>query len=812
MFYIRLLLKWCICILLIEISVISFAFAQEKIMTKANTPELTPTRVNGNAPVIDGDLSDPIWQRDDLDFARDFIQREPDEGIAATESTLVAVAYDDHALYFAYWCYDDNPEEIDRQLVRRDRWGESDIVTVRLDPYHDHQTGYRFDLSAAGVQRDCRLYNDDWTDYSWDGVWMSGVKAQPWGWSAEIMIPFHCLRFTEKEEHTWGMNVTRYISRRNESPWWAFSPSAEHGFVSKFGHLTGLKGIKPSRHLEFLPYAVSGIETEPKDDGNPDGRDYIRNVGFDLKYGISSNLILDAAINPDFGQVELDRPVLNLSAYETYYEEKRPFFLEGANLFDTRYSLFYSRRIGHAPQGEIDDEDNYVYDPDYDFYTKYPKSVTILSAAKITGKLPMGTSIAFLNALTQEEQAEYVNTSGENLKGLVEPSANYSVLRVQQDVLTDSYVGGLMTLSTQDRISPVTTGGVDWRLFTPDKKLALIGQTVFSHNEDGETGWGIDAEIDKAAGEHWLGEIGVEINDPNLDLNKVGYLSRNDERGGWFWCQYRTNKDWWIFRNTWNNINLYASWNYAGYNIDKGGNYNFTWDFINNWALSGGISTQLAEYDDKETRGNGPWKRTDSWSWWASLTTDPRKPVSININPGSGQARFGHWWANWIGVTYCPASNISLELGTNYCRSFHQIIWVDNVEDTSIFADMDQDELDLRLTANVVLTRDLSIQLSGQGYISGINYENYRRHIGDHAYIPYAMDEEEDFNYTALNSTFILRWEYRPGSTLYIVWTRAMSETKDFVNDLEVSRDLDNLFSGDAENVFLIKASYWWNL
>ena len=177
------------------------------------------------------------------------------------------------------------------------------MVSVRLDPYHDHQTGYRFELSASGVQRDSRLYNDDWSDYSWDAVWESGVKLQPWGWSAEIKIPYHCLRFPEKEEHTWGMNVTRYINRRNESPWWAFSPSSEGGFVSKFGHLTGLKGIKPTRHLEILPYAVSGLETEPKDQGNPDGRDYMKNIGFDLKYGLSSNLILDAAINPDFGQV-----------------------------------------------------------------------------------------------------------------------------------------------------------------------------------------------------------------------------------------------------------------------------------------------------------------------------------------------------------------------------------------------------------------------------------------------------------------------------------------------------------------------------
>ncbi|UCE67526.1 MAG: carbohydrate binding family 9 domain-containing protein, partial [Candidatus Zixiibacteriota bacterium] len=206
-------------LLALVLSIGNPVFAQETPITESTVPELKATRINPYPPEIDGELDDDTWKRDDIDFARDFIQREPDEGLPATESTLVAVAYDDHALYFAFWCFESEPEKIARQLVRRDRWGESDVVTVRLDPYHDHQTGFKFDVSAAGVQRDCRLYNDDWNDYSWDGVWESAVKMQPWGWTAEIRIPYHCLRFTEKDEHVWGMNVTRYINRRGESPW-----------------------------------------------------------------------------------------------------------------------------------------------------------------------------------------------------------------------------------------------------------------------------------------------------------------------------------------------------------------------------------------------------------------------------------------------------------------------------------------------------------------------------------------------------------------------------------------------------------------
>lgn len=801
----------CILILSLFFFCSILAFADEIPSDERVVPELRALRINPAAAAIDGNLDDEIWKSDQIEFARDFIQREPDEGMPATESTLVAVAYDDEALYFAFWCFESEPDKIARQLVRRDRWGESEVVTVRLDPYHDHQTGYKFDVSAAGVQRDCRLYNDDWQDYSWDGVWESAVKMQPWGWTAEIRIPYHCLRFTEKDEHVWGMNVTRYINRRGESPWWAFSPSSEGGFVSRFGHLTGLKGIKPARHLEILPYAVSGLETEPKDPGNPDGRDYMKNIGFDLKYGLSSNLILDAAINPDFGQVELDRPVLNLSTYETYYEEKRPFFVEGANLFDTRYGLFYSRRIGRSPSGAIDDEDHLSYDPEFDYYSHYPKSTTIIGAAKLTGKLKSGTSIAFLNAVTQEENANYVTINGDNRDGTVEPSANYSVFRMQQDMFKNSNLGGMVTLATQDKRNPVTTGGVDWRLRTNSGKWGFSGQSVFSRVDNQNTGFGLNCDVGKRAGEHFRGEIGLSIKNRHLDLNRLGYLGRNDENGGWMWMQYRTNEDWWIFRNTWNNFNMYADWNNDGYNINKGWNVNSHFDFINYWSLGGGFNMQFGEYDDRETRGNGIWDRPDSWNWWASLDTDMRKKISLNLNPGSGEARYGSWWAHWTGVTYRPASNMEFTIGTNVIRSFHQIIWVENVEDSSIFADMNQDELVLQLTASITLTRDLSVQLSGQGYISGIDYSNYRRYLGNENYEPYPL-EEQDFNYSALNSTFIIRWEYIPGSTFYAVWTRAMSESDDNLNNLDIQRDLDRLFSGDSENVFLVKASYWWNL
>ena len=314
---------------LLTILISAAAIAEEPNSEETQPPELKAYRINPHAPSIDGVLDDAIWKNPKIQTASTFTQREPDEGAAASESTLVAVAYDGAALYVAFWCYDSEPDKINRPLVRRDRSSQSDRVTLRVDPFHDHQSGNAFEVSAAGVQRDCRYYNEDNSDMSWDAVWESAVKQQPWGWTAEMRIPYHCLRFAGQDEHTWGIDFIRYISRKNEQVRWAFTPVEDGGFVSNFGHLTGINGIEPAHHLEVLPYVVSKVESEPKSLGNPDGRDILGNSGFDLKYGLSSNLILNATVNPDFGQVELDEPVLNLSSYETYFSERRPFFMEG---------------------------------------------------------------------------------------------------------------------------------------------------------------------------------------------------------------------------------------------------------------------------------------------------------------------------------------------------------------------------------------------------------------------------------------------------------------------------------------------------
>lgn len=782
--------------------------------TKVETsiiPELRAYRINPQPPNIDGRLDDPVWSSPNIEKGRLSIQRAPDEGMPASESTLVAAAYDNQALYVAFWCYDSEPDKICRQLVRRDRSSQADRVTVRVDPFHDHQSGNAFEVNASGVQRDCRYYDESNIDMDWDAVWESAVNIQPDGWTAEFKIPFHCIRFADNEEQTWGIDFIRVINRKSETDGWAFSPSSKGGFVSNFGHLNNLKGIRPTTHLEALPYVVSSEETEPKRIGNPDGRDFMKNAGLDLKYGIASDLVLDATINPDFGQVELDQPVLNLSSYETFFSEKRPFFLEGSDLFQTQFNLFYSRRIGRPPQGDI-------ADPDYLYSISRPKSTTILGAAKLTGKLLSRTSIALLTAVTQREKEKYaagIKSADTAIRhDAIEPEANYNILRIKQEIFRNSSVGGILTIADQRSFRPVTTGGLDWRLITNNNSWGTYGQIAFSRTDNVHTGYGIDATFEKRNGKHFLGAIGFTVKSPEFNINRLGFSNRSSIRSPWAWIQYYTIKPWWIFRETYNNVNLYPSWNFDGINIGLGGNFNTNITFTNYWYLGGGIEIQGEKYSDLETRGNGlwVWPVRPTLSWWFSLNTDQRKSISFNWNPGGGSDRGGHWWANYVGVTLRPRSNIELSTGMNYKRNRDVLRWVANDGDKSIFAKLKNDEIYLDASANMVLNRNLSIQLSAQGLASGLDYSNYRYYYGGMNYSNPLSGINSDYNYSEMNSTFLIRWEYRPGSALYLVWTRSRPDYDPTVNNLEMSRDIRRLFSANAQNIFLIKASYWMNI
>ena len=772
---------------------------------------ITAVRVNPGIR-IDGILDEPCWK--DAPRSSGFIQFQPDEGEPASESTFVRVAYDDHALYVAMEMYDSEPEKIISRLTRRDRWLDQDLVHVILDSHHDHKTAYAFTTYASGTQRDVYYWNDDWSDDTWDAVWEAATKINDWGWVAEYRIPFHCIRFACEDDPVWGIYFSRNIGRKNELSRWVYIPESASGFVSHFGHLKGMEGLSPPTRLEILPYGVSYAELEPKHPGNPDGRDYSHDVGFDLKYGLTSDITLDATVNPDFGQVEADETILNLSAFETQYPEKRPFFMEGSKIFDTPFDLFYSRRIGRRPAWQPDD---------VDYYTNRPAATTILAAAKVSGKTGGGTSIGILESVTRREEATYVDTDGVKRTAVTEPEANYLAARLKQDILGNSSVGVMATAVNQDRAHPEYTGGVDWRLHLRDGDYKCSGQVVGSATGPGEDGLGGTFAFEKSGGQHIRASVSAEYESRELDINRMGFLGRPDYRSGWFWVQYRTTEPWWIVRKTWNNFNLGYSENLDGVALTRGGNVNNSIELKNFWSLGGYFWADYdLTYSDNESRGGppSPIPFGQSWSFW--LETDSRKWWQAGINVGSGDTWDGQYESYHLSLQLRPRSNIELSLEPGY-RSDRNIsryvktIEHDDADDEYIFGELDMGRFDMTVRGTITFSKDLSLQVYAQPFISSRDYSNFKRLLptSTYAYVDSSVyneeEEQPDVNWSSLNSNVVLRWEYRPGSTLFLVWTHGR-ETDGHEGSFDFSRDWDGLFTAKPDNVFLVKLNYWWSI
>src|SRR5688572_25320692 len=444
-------------------------------------------------PIIDGRLSDEVWAQ--APVADHFTQRDPDEGQAATERTEIRVLYDDDALYVGARLYDTEPARISRRVTARDEDPDADCVTIFLDPRHDHRTGVTFTVTAAGSQHDTVLSNDTFQDASWNAVWTSAVSYDGQGWSAELRIPFSQLRFNPGERLTWGFNVSRFIRRKNETVWLEFWPKNDNGLASRMMHLTSLDGVLPRRRLELAPYTAVRQELVEAKNGDPfnDGARVFGSVGLDVKASVPGGLVVDATINPDFGQAEVDPAVVNLTAYETFFDEKRRFFIEGAEIFNnfgrggsntffgfnnSSPNVFYTRRIGRAPSVSAEAD-----------FVDAPRAATIVGAAKLTGKTSNGWSIGLIDALTARERARRATGSTRD-RTVVEPATNYFVARVQREFarggtgfLTTSVVRNLDTTLLKDELSSraFVFGSDAYYFLDSRKEWVLTGEMSGSH-------------------------------------------------------------------------------------------------------------------------------------------------------------------------------------------------------------------------------------------------------------------------------------------------------------------------------------------
>lgn len=803
--------------LLFGLCPLAIAGTSEKKIVAARTPV---------PPKIDGFLNDKVWSL--ASPTSSFTQFDPVEGAAPSESTSVRILYDDNALYVGILLYDSRGERIVKRLTRRDRQAEADRISITIDSYHDHQTGFVFAVNASGVQTDGIISSDGVIyDTNWDAVWESATRVFRNGWSAEIKIPFSAIRFPPKRKYVWGINFRRYISRKKETIEWVLIPRREAGLISKMGHLVGIDNISPPVYLEALPYALSRQWYNPTAATEGEKENFEAGLGLDLRYGLSSTTTVNATFNPDFGQVEADQAVLNLTTFETFYPEKRPFFLEGVQIFDFGRAfdgqgmrLFYSRRIGLQPT---------YRPPAGERLLSLPKNTTILGAAKLTAQTASGLALGVLEAVTDEEHATVQTSTGSITRRLAVPRSNFTLFRLKQNVLQNSIIGAMLTMVNRKGKLPAQTGGVDWSLRLANSTYGIDGYLAFSQTSlnarDRVTGTAGRLWAGKIAGEHWLYWTTYDFTSRNYNINDIGFLLRPSDHGGYSEVRYQELRAYGILLRYYIKIAGDYRWNLDNINIVRNFEVNPLFEFKNFWWFSASFQKNFRSYDDRETRGRGLYRRPSEVVLKFFLFTDPR-PMVV----GRYYATFlstekgGKSFQTSADLTFRPAPWAELSANLLFGSTRKEEAWVNPygnlIENVTVFGDRETKHYSATIGGTITFQKNLSVQLYGQLFLAKGHYEAFRRltspstfedfDAGFRSYLS-ARGLSPDFNQQVLNANVVLRWEYLPGSTLYLVWTQARSGF-DQDSYTTFGKNVTNSFKLPAENVILLKLNYWWSL
>ena len=817
--------------------------------TLAATPIPSATAIK-----LDGEFTEAVWET--VPAVSDFRQREPKDGEAATYPTEVKVVYDAAHLYVAVFARDPEPSRIIGLRTRRDSDSPSDWIRLFIDSFYDRRSAFEFGVNPAGVKRDVAWSNDTSEDPGWDAVWDVSVSQSADGWRAEFRIPFSQLRFRRAENATFGFAVARTIGRLSETDTWPLLSKSASGIVSSFGDLTGLQLTQSPKRLELVPYVVGQVGTQPPEPGNPlvSTRDPDASVGVDLKYAVRPGITLTATVNPDFGQVEADPAVVNLSGFETFFAERRPFFVEGSGMFTFNLDcndgncsgLFYPRRIGRSPRGYPTLGDGE--------YTRVPQQTRILGAAKLTGRLGR-FSFGAMNAVTADEEATIANGPLRTRQS-VEPLSNFAVLRTRREFANQSTVGLMLTATTR-RLTTFTeflperafTGGVDWDLRVK-RRYAIQGywagssvsgselaiqqlqeSTVHSYQRPDADHVELDLTrtslrggsgqiaFSKIAGSKVRFNSNYGFKTPGFDINDVGFVRRADTRNMSNWLQWR-NDDPSRFTRTFRfNVNQWATWNFGGDRLNLGYNVNAHATFHNQWATGMGLNANPANFDDRATRGVGPGAMGEpGWSYWGYVDSDSRKPIGFNVFFNVGGDRSGSRYRGLdTNITIRPTSYLSISGGPGWNFNLRDAQWVENTADGRyVFGRLDQTTVSLTTRVNYTISPTLSVQIYAAPFVSAGDYDRFKHLVDGRApryedrYAPTDYLQNPDFNYRSFRTTNVLRWEYKPGSALFVVWQQGREEMLDS-GRFAFGRDFIGAFSAPARDVFLVKWSYWIN-
>lgn len=819
-------------------------------------------------PKIDGKLDDECWKLFGT-WDGKFIQQAPHQAQPPSQETEIKILYDDKYLYVGIICHDNEPEKMSPILGRRDDYTVGDVTGVAFDSYDDNQTAFEFDLTAAGQKLDMMHLGEYGWDFNWDAVWDGKTSIGDSAWYAEMRIPFTQLRFSNVDEHVWGMHVWRWIHRLQEESQWKLIPIDAPAMVYIFGELRGIKGIPYKRNFEMMPYVRGKYITN-------DENNQIFGVGIDGKIGITSNLTLDYTINPDFGQVEADPSVLNLTSYEVFYDEKRPFFLEGNNILEYNTDndmLFYSRRIGHAPAKPAVNDDDLLYMPD---------KTSIINALKLTGKNKSGLSLGIINSMTAKEMAT-IKSDNDKINEAVEPFTNYFIGRIKQDFNKGSTTIGAIVNSTIRKIDDSQldiysknsiVGGLDFEHNWKNRKYFVNAKGFFSQVNGSETaisrlqlssqhlfqradanylnynselttlkGWGGEFSGGKRSGKFRLtGDL--NLRSPGVDFNDIGYMRQADYIKEELSMIYNVNKPKGILLNYYFLLKQRHQWSFGFENLQDRINAQFQLRFKNYWNLSFDLTRNFNELDTRQLRG-GPALRIDgNTSEGIILQTNNSKKLSgaARLDFSQFDDKISKLNTYDFSLTWLVNNQISITASTGLADEVNnnQYIKQQIVDDNKQYfvGKIDRKTLYATLRAEYFITPELSVQYYGSPYASIGKFLDFRRveqsrsrslenrygflnvietkdgklvtDENGNEIIDFSI-ESPDFNYQEFRSNFVLRWEYKTGSTLYFVWTNTCFNNEDKYNN-SIWNSFKNISKVKAQNAFMIKLSYWFSL
>ncbi|MGH7530005.1 MAG: DUF5916 domain-containing protein [Gemmatimonadales bacterium] len=810
-------------------------------------------------PIIDGRDDDAVWRA--AAPITGFLEWRPTEGAPPKLPTEAKVAYDPGNLYVFVRAFDPHPDSIITVLARRDYFTPSDMIWLFLDPYHDRRTGFEFGVNPSGVKLDAQIYNDGNEDFAWDAVWDVATRVDSLGWTAEFRIPLSQLPFRRQRSQTFGFTVDRNLYRYAQRVSWPLLRQSQAGFVSQFGEIAGLVGLEAPRRLEVAPYVVTKNESQIESSARVRHQDIT--AGGDVKYRVASNLTLDATINPDFGQVEADPGVLNLSAFETFFREQRPFFVQGAGTFrfnvncnavndcSTGEGLVYSRRIGRAPQlaGAYDDTTSAAF-------------TTILGAAKLTGRLPGGLAIGALDAVTHRVRG----TGG----ATIEPTTNYGVLRLRQDLRGgESSVGGIVTAVNRDNDawtapylhSSAYVGALDFRHRFPGGRYELSAALGFSrvagsaqaiaatqqspthYYQRPDAGLTFDptrtslsgntqeVTFAKVGGTHFLGQTSYQRRSAGFEINDLGYLQRADQQTWSTWFAYFDRRARKLYQRFQWNFNWWQYWTTAGLPEERAFNTNVHITFPNTWSFHmGGTIGQLGTTYCYSCARGGPAVRQDSYfAPWAGIIGDDRKALvpSFWVNYLTADGGRSRRISLSPEIDFKVASRVTAAIAPGYARSRDDIQSLGSTTDTSgvthyLFGHLEQRQLALTVRFTYPFHANMSLQVYAQPFISKGTFSSVRELSAtprareyDSRYQAFTdtavTDNIVGFNFKQFRSNVVFRWEYRPGSTLFVVWSQGRRDRTSFEGTQSFGGDMRDLFDVRPDNTFLVKMSYWIN-